>query len=62
MTKPVTLLLEELLVSETQGLLNSVTNAIECATGGHGRCVHSACKCHCHKPRVPVPSKRQLCV
>jgi hypothetical protein len=60
MAKPVALLPEEPLVSEVQGLLNSVTNVIECATGGHGRCVDSACRCHCHKPRVPVPFKQQM--
>jgi len=34
---PMTLLPAEPLTSEVQGLLNSATNVIECATGGHGR-------------------------
>ena len=51
---------DKVVAHEVQGLLNSVTNVIECATGGHGRCVDSACRCHCHKPRVPVPFKQQM--
>jgi len=35
--KPVALLPQEPLDSEVQELLNSATNVIECATGGHGR-------------------------
>ena len=44
---------EEPLASEVQELLNT-TNVIECATGGHGRCVYTACRCHCHTLRVPA--------
>jgi hypothetical protein len=59
---PATLLPEEPLVSEVQALVNSVTTVIECATGGHGRCIDTACRCHCHWPRVPLPSKRHMSV
>ena len=48
----------ELFASETQALLNSTTNVIECATGGHGRCVDRVCRCHCHRLRAPISAKR----
>jgi hypothetical protein len=50
---PVARLPEEPLASEVQALLNSATNVIECTTGGHARCVHSDCRCDCHKPSEP---------
>ena len=40
---------EEPLISEVQTLLNNAANAIECATGGHGRCANRVCRCRCHK-------------
>jgi hypothetical protein len=49
---------EEPLTSEIQALLNSVTSVIECATGGHGRCANSACRCRCHKSRGRTPESR----
>jgi hypothetical protein len=48
MARPVALLPEKPLASEVRALLNSVTKVIECATGGHGRCVNSVCGCRCH--------------
>ena len=63
--KPATsvgLLPEEPLASEVQGLLSSVTNVIECATGGHGRCANSACVCRCHKTRARTRAKRRVSV
>jgi hypothetical protein len=59
---PVGLQPEEPLASEVQGLLNSVTNVIECATGGHGRCADSACGCRCHKSRARSRAKRRMSV
>jgi len=59
---PVGMLPEEPLASEVQGLLNSVTNVIECATGGHGRCANSACVCRCHKSRTRSRAKRRMSV
>jgi hypothetical protein len=40
---------EERLTSEVQALLNNAAGAIECGTGGHGRCANSRCGCRCHK-------------
>ena len=57
MARPVALLPEEPLASEVRALLNSVTKVIECATGGHGRCSHSACGCRCHDV-APESSER----
>jgi len=59
---PVGVLPEEPLTSEVQGLLNSVTNVIECSTGGHGRCANSACRCRCHKSRSRGRGKRRVSV
>jgi hypothetical protein len=56
------LLLEEPLASEAQVQLNSVTNLIECATGGHGRCANSACECRCHKSRVRMRAKQRMSI
>jgi hypothetical protein len=56
---PVARLPDEPLASEVQALLNSATNVIECATGEHGRCVHSDCRCDCHKPERAFRWKRQ---
>src|SRR5579863_914311 len=53
---------EEPLASEVQGLLNRVTNVIECATGGHGRCANSVCGCRCHKARARSRAKRRVSV
>jgi hypothetical protein len=50
--KPLAILPEESLASEVQALLNSTTNLIECATGGHGRCANNVCGCRCHKSRT----------
>jgi hypothetical protein len=61
-TKPAALLLEEPLPSEVQVLLNSATNLIECATGGHGRCANSACGCRCHKSRVRTRAKQRMSI
>src|ERR1700756_2110259 len=61
-TKPVALLPEEPLASEVQALLNSATNVIECATGGHGRCANSACGCRCHKSRTRTRARRRMSV
>jgi hypothetical protein len=47
---------EERLTSEVQALLNNATGAIECATGGHGRCANSRCGCRCHKSRARARS------
>jgi hypothetical protein len=47
--KQAPLLAEEPLLSEVQTLLNSAASAIECATGGHGRCANKVCRCRCHK-------------
>jgi excisionase family DNA binding protein len=33
---------------EVQALLNEAADAVECATGGHGRCANSPCRCRCH--------------
>jgi hypothetical protein len=57
-----TFIFEEPTASTVQALMNRATNVFECATGGHGRCVDSVCRCHCHKPRVPVPWKRHRSV
>src|SRR5271169_2044437 len=51
-TTPAALLPEEPLASQVQVLLNSATNVIECATGGHGRCANTACRCRCHRSRA----------
>lgn len=59
---PVALLPEEPLASEVQGLLNSATNVIECATGGHGRCANSACGCRCHRSRPRTRAKRRFTI
>ena len=59
---PVGALPEEPLASEVQGLLNSATNVIECATGGHGRCANSVCGCRCHKARARSRVKRRVSV
>jgi hypothetical protein len=56
------LLPEELLASQVQVLLNSATNVIECATGGHGRCANSVCRCRCHKSRARTRAKRRLSI
>ena len=61
-TKPVALLPEEPLASEVQVLLNSATNVIECATGGHGRCANSVCGCRCHKSRPRTRAKRRTSI
>ena len=61
-TKPAALILEEPLASEVQVLLNSATNIIECATGGHGRCANSACRCHCHKSRVRTHAYQRMSI
>jgi len=53
---------EEPLASEVQALLNSTTDVIECATGGHGRCANSACGCRCHKSRSRSRAKRRMSV
>lgn len=47
--KRAAILPEEPLISEIQTLLNSAASAIECATGGHGRCANRVCRCQCHK-------------
>src|SRR5271155_1803727 len=59
---PGDLLHEEPLASQVQVLLNSATNVIECATGGHGRCANSACRCHCHRSRARTRAKRRLSI
>jgi hypothetical protein len=59
---PMALLPEEPLTSEVQGLLNSATNVIECATGGHGRCANSVCLCRCHKSRTRARTKRRASI
>jgi len=53
---------EEPLTSDVQALLNSAAGVIECATGGHGRCVNSGCRCRCHKSRARVRSKRRMSI
>jgi len=60
--KPVALLPQEPLASEVQALLNSATNVIECATGGHGRCANSVCGCRCHKSRTRTRARRRMSV
>jgi hypothetical protein len=60
--KVAALLPEEPLASEVQVLLNSATNVIECATGGHGRCANSACGCRCHKSRPRTRAKRRMSI
>jgi transcriptional antiterminator RfaH len=40
------------LASEVRIFPNSTANVIECATGGHGRCVNRGCRCRCHKSKV----------
>jgi len=60
--KPVALLPQEPLASEVQALLNSATNVIECATGGHGRCANSVCGCRCHKSRTRTRAKRRMSI
>jgi hypothetical protein len=47
--KHAAILPEEPLISEVQTVLNSAASAIECATGGHGRCTNKVCRCRCHK-------------
>jgi hypothetical protein len=49
---------EEQLTSEVQALLNDAVGAIECTTGGHGRCANSGCRCRCHNSRTRARSKR----
>ena len=51
---------EERLASEVQALLNEPVEAVECATGAHGRCVDSKCRCRCHKSQVRARSKRRM--
>ena len=58
--KPLALAPEEPLASEVQALLNSATNLIECATGGHGRCANSVCGCRCHRSRTRTGAKRRM--
>ena len=53
---------EEPLTSEVQALLNSATNVIECATGGHGRCANNACGCRCHRARARTRGRRRLSI
>ena len=55
---------DEPLSSDVQALLNSAAGVIECATGGHGRCVNSGCRCRCHKSRARarVRSKRRISI
>jgi hypothetical protein len=60
--QPMLPLPEEPLASDVQGLLNSVTNVIECATGGHGRCANSVCGCRCHKSRSRTRAKRRASI
>jgi excisionase family DNA binding protein len=47
---------------EVQALLNEAAGAVECATGGHGRCVVSKCRCLCHHSpaRAIEPAHEQL--
>jgi hypothetical protein len=51
---------EERLASEVQALLNSAAGVIECATGGHGRCVNSGCRCRCHHMRARKRPRRLM--
>src|ERR1700731_1271878 len=60
--KHAAILPEEPLVSEVQMLLDSATNLIECATGGHGRCANSSCGCCCHKSRVRGRAKKRMSI
>jgi hypothetical protein len=59
---PTALLPEEPLTSEVQGLVNTATNVIECATGGHGRCANSVCRCRCHKSRPRMRARRRASI
>jgi hypothetical protein len=59
---PAAILPEEPLASQVQVLLNSATNVIECATGGHGRCANSVCRCRCHKSRARMRARRRLSI
>jgi hypothetical protein len=45
--KSTAILPEERLTSEVQALINAA-GVIECATGAHGRCSNSECRCRCH--------------
>jgi hypothetical protein len=51
---------EKRLVSEAQALLNDTAGVIECATGGHGRCLNRGCGCLCHHSRLPARSNRRM--
>ena len=58
--KSTAILPEERLASEVQALVNSATHLIECATGGHGRCVNSGCRCRCHHMRARKRPRRLM--
>lgn len=53
---------EEPLASEIQMLLSSAASVIECATGGHGRCADSACRCRCHRSVARARAKRRMSI
>ena len=50
-TKSAAILPEEWAAAEAQALLNDTRGVIECATGGHGRCLNGGCGCLCHHSR-----------
>jgi hypothetical protein len=58
--KATAILPEERLASEVQALLNEAAGAVECATGAHGRCVDSKCRCRCHKSQARALSTRRM--
>jgi hypothetical protein len=59
-TKSAAILPKERLASEGQALLNETAAVIECATGGHGRCLNRGCGCRCHHSRLCVRSNRRI--
>jgi hypothetical protein len=60
--KSTAILPEERLTSEVQALLNDAVGVIECATGGHGRCANSECRCRYHNSRARARSKRRMSI
>jgi hypothetical protein len=58
--KSAAILPEERSASEGQALLNDTAGLIECATGGHGRCLNRGCGCLCHHSRPRARSNRRM--
>ena len=46
--------------ADLQKKIDDAAGAVECATGAHGRCVDSKCRCRCLKSQARVLSKRRM--